>query len=144
MKKHILLLLLFLAGCGTSPKTWDSQTNVYGLDFRDYNQQGFLFTPNVYDGDYESLGIVNIQLIPAVTKTQGAGKNWRRGYSANSDVVWWIEVLDTRNAIDQAYREASSMGADALSQFEISEGSVVNGDMEVPTLEITGFAIKRR
>lgn len=89
---------------------------------------------------------MSITLIPEVSKTRRntSSKQWARAIEPGTGRSWWIEVLDSQSAVAQAHGLAVGMGADALVEFAIDEVMVDNGGMEVPTLEVSGFAIKRR
>lgn len=143
MRKYIPLLLL-LSGCVSSANVWQQETIVYGLDFREY--EDFLFTPNEYQGEYESIGIVRVVLRPSVInnpKNQVQGREYIERYASSSS-RWYIEVLEPQDAVGEAYRVAVDMGADGLTQFSIDEVELTNGPIMVPALEIYGFAIRRK
>ena len=55
-----------------------------------------------------------------------------------------IELGDPQEGVQEGYSVATSMGADALVQFRVEEKIINNGFLEVPAIEVTGYAIKRR
>lgn len=146
MKASIIGLLIIFGGCASlEPSVWEREVEVYGFDFAPYTQQEFLFTPNTYQGDYESIGLVRVVLRPHVVRnihTKKDGVNYRR--TATGVGVWWTEVLNPDDVLRAAFESATNMGANALTQFEFDRVIEMNAQLEVEVMQITGFAIRRK
>lgn len=145
MKRIVLLLAtLLLAGCATERiARIPREVTFAGFDFRPYTERGFMFTPDVYGGEYDAIGLVSATIYPeAYREHQSRGAETALG-------KWSIKDVDAQEAIDEMYRRASTLGADALVQFTIKsiEKTVETGDIRGLTLsgvEVSGFAIKRK
>ena len=142
----LVVLMLVLAGCGTSGVPRSTQTLVY--DFRPYTEQGFLITPEEYQGDYRSVGIIAMEIVPAASKEYAYEKEWKEyeeveGTYRQGD--WAIEEMSTQDVIDQVYEQAQGMGADAIMNFEVmTDTEALPGESLVrPVFVVRGFAIDR-
>lgn len=138
MKYTLILTALLFTSCAT---TKPSNEIIYttGFNFSEYTEKGFLITPDSYLGEYQSIGLINVTMWPAVIEIRGT----RTATGGNVNSGWRIERLNVQKAIDQIYAEADSMGADAITQFRIRSTERNNGLLKVPGAEISGFAIKR-
>lgn len=140
----LLLIVLLLAGCATERVTRiQREVTFTGFDFRQYTEKGFLFTPDVYTGAYDAIGLLNATVFPEAFREEEVVKGERKLGR------WHIRPVDAQEAIDEMYRQASALGADALVQFSIKsiEKDVETGDLAglvLPGIEVSGFAIKRR
>lgn len=72
---RVILLLSFLIPLFNScsgPQTVarDEIVSVSGFDFTDYAEKGFLFTPESYSGNYQSMGLITVTLWPKVAKKE--------------------------------------------------------------------------
>lgn len=54
------------------------------------------------------------------------------------------EGIDVDKAIQETYKVALNMGADAVTKFNVTPTSRLNGTLRVQGIEISGFAIKRQ
>lgn len=143
-KTLILFITLFLfVGC-SAIKEMDRLVLYYSFDFTKYTSEGFLFTPLEYNGDYESIGVIQTIIYPAVTKKATLTQR----YSADERPImmenYFIENISPQEAIDELYKKAKTMGADAIINFTLSETFYMNGTMRVPGISVRGFAIKRK
>ena len=148
-----LVALTCINGC--APK-YNYISRVYqetALDFSEYSAKGFLFTPNVYTADYESIGVVSISFYPEANlevttniRTVGMGR------SVSKVSKRWVvgHTPETSHFIDIMYKKCAAMGADALTQIEITypTKTYTSADARTPTavvsgIELSGFAIKR-
>jgi hypothetical protein len=109
-------------------------TSVTGIDFTPYTAQGFMFTPEMYRGDYESVGVINV-IMQAEGNLVG---DPRRGGSE-----WQFSELNVGDVVKEAHKRAVAMGANALVNFSVRSASRLVGTVTVPGIEVTGFAIKR-
>ncbi|MDR8390767.1 hypothetical protein NC796_06445 [Aliifodinibius sp. S!AR15-10] len=120
----------------------DEVVNVTGYDFSKYTDQGFLITPEQYLEEYQSIGLITVTQWPAVNKTirrvrdpDGSGYVNREEFHA--------EDINVEKAIDEIHKVATDMGADAITRFDVTPTSRMNGTLRVQGVEISGFAIKR-
>lgn len=122
----------------------------YGYDFRPYTEKGFMITPEMYQGDYESIGMIHYILTPEsrighVTRVS-IDEFGDRKY--HKEKVWKTEVIDVSAAIDSMYNQCVTMGADALVNFNVESEVREYTDIKLPVIikgyHISGFAIKRK
>ena len=142
-----LLLAFIISSCSQKFTHIDKVKEIYGINFSEYTERGFLFTPYSYDSDYEAIGLIEVKL--------RAGYEYRDKditYKASGKVLkkgWFLK--DSIN-VDEALRfscvKSVQMRADAVCDLKVSVGSESFFDgiltITVPTLEIRGFAIKRK
>ena len=130
-----LIAVSFLAIACTKARIVPRSTLVAGIDFSKYMAQGFLFTPEMYDGPYASVGLISVTMSPEAK--QVAHPNG--GY-----MVWEIELISTEELVARMHEEAKQMGADAIVNFRIR---VVEEALDTfknrPVFEVSGFAIRR-
>lgn len=153
-----LLLIISVYGCA-GPIAVETQENVSftGFDFTEYSKNGFLFTPNQYDGEYESVGIIKAKLTPEMKKTPPMGR--LQSKSGDNLIVvngqiyfvmnflgqsWYVKDFETKNVIKNLYDLTSKMGADAVTNLKIEYYPFYNGNITTYGVEVSGFAIKRK
>jgi hypothetical protein len=144
-------IVLIITGCATtSVELWQTELRSYGYDFRPYTEQGFLFTPEKYLGEYEAVGLVDIVYVPEIIKSSSEGRPPNRdGYriitsgTAAGGGYYYVEIPDTDRLIAELYDLASGLGADALTNFNMATETLFNGGVSIPTIKVSGFAIKR-
>lgn len=139
MRAYLLLVIsaIFLQSCLPKQSAVIPAKEDYFLqDFRKYTQRGFLFTPYEYEGEYESIGAIRIEVGPEMKLFRDKGQKGHGTYKIEKDV-------DPSEVIEKAYRLASGMGADALIDFIVTteEEQFFGGSRKVYI--ISGFAIKR-
>lgn len=148
MKKLLIVFYaVILSSCASSSiEPWDTELRSSGYDFRPYTEQGFLFTPEVYNEPYDAVGLVEITYIPRVFEAQHEGRpnqiKDHRIISVSTN-YYYVELPDTEKLIAEMYDLANGLGADALSNFNISAETVYNGNVAIETVKVSGFAIKR-
>ena len=147
MRKRILLAtiltILIITGCVTTESLPGSKTFTK-FDFSKYSEKGFLFTPEGYNDDYQSIGMINITFWPEVLKKgdkPDPAKSYRTTFSAGNR--WFIERLNMQTAIDSMYSKATEMGADAVIRFNANYKTKRHAMMTIVGIDVTGFAIKR-
>ena len=149
MKKILIAILtiMVLSGCvNTELIEWQTDVRSSGYDFRQYTEQGFLFTPEIYNEPYDAIGLVEVTYIPQIRK---AVDQVNPAYIPNfriinvSQTYYYLELPDTDQLIAEMYNLANGLGADALSNFRITTDTVVNNGYNIETVKVTGFAIKR-
>lgn len=140
----LLLLLSFITSTCTGPQTVarDEVINVTGYDFSEYTDQGFLITPEQYLEDYQSIGLITVTQWPAVNKSVRSVPN-SDGTGYRKVEEFHSENINVEKAIDEIYKVATNMGADAITRFDVTPTSRMNGTLRVQGVEISGFAIKR-
>lgn len=148
MKKLISLfaIILLFQACSSIQET-ERRIIVTGFDFTKYAKKYFLFTPQPYLGDYDGIGLLRASIFPAVKKLQGDEQNvdkkkflveWKESSG------WLIERIDPSDAIEEMYKIAVEMGADAVMNFSANTSSISSGTLNIPGYEVSGFAIKRK
>ena len=116
------------------------------LDFTKYAENGFLFTPNGYIGDYESIGIIQAVFMPSAT-LKALKKKTSEGMVTVKH-YWKKEKIETSEVLDTIYDMAKNMGANAIINFKIEKISeAYNLNTYYPVViygfAVEGFAIKR-
>jgi hypothetical protein len=140
----IVLTFLFL-GCGEGREV-SKFSLVYGYDFTKYTAQGFLFTPELYNGDYDAIGLIEISIYPEVRLNDYVDDNkydtWHR---KGQNERCLIGNVTSNEILDSLYNYTKKMGADAVTKLKISESeSMSNGEILYTGIKASGFAIKRR
>lgn len=143
MRKLILLALLatIFSSC-TQITQIPETTEMIAFDFSEFSAKGFMFTPNIYEGEFESVGLLEILFFPEanlkVSETSSS--------SLNKMLRWKDNPVSPQDLLDVAYGKASKMGADALTQFYVSREvrKDKKAKIERNGYKITGFAIKRK
>lgn len=142
MNKYIipftLFTLIYLCACSTVSKI-EKQVIVTGYDFTSYTNEGFLFTPENYVGNYESIGILSVEILPELRKT-GRGK---AGQFYTPNMLWQYIPVRTSEVLDSLYKKAINMGADAIINLVIKRTELTYKNVTAPGVEASGFAIKR-
>lgn len=141
----VSFMLLMLSGCGSSGTVAREETTIVtGYDFSEYTAQGFLITPEQYLGTYESMGMITVTMWPEVRKEVRIRYKIDNGQRVPvEEETFVVGELNVKKAIDEIYEQAKGMGADAITRFNVTYTSRLNGDLIVPGTEISGFAIKR-
>ncbi len=147
MKKLLIIIFISLIGC-TPPKKsmYPREVSIYAIDFSEYSKKNFLFTPYRYLGDYESLGLVTVEIRP-MAKLVKKSVDTGTGVGLTKD-VWEVEKIKMGAIIEEVYKKAINMGANAVvdleinTNFETLEANSTN-PVTVNNIEISGFAIKR-
>jgi hypothetical protein len=126
-------LLALLAAAGCSGLTYIApSTEVRSIDFTEYSRQGFMFTTEMYQGPYESIGIIYVTM-------HAEGKL----ETVNAVQRWIFSDLKVQDVIAEAHRKATGMGADAVVKLDIRANDKTVGLITVPGIEVSGFAIRR-
>jgi hypothetical protein len=138
IKTLITFFVILMFGC--KPLMYiPGSSHMFGVDFRKYAEKGFLFTPEMYNGEYSTIGYMDYTLSPSAE------------YKNKSS--WVIQKIKLTDAIDTVYNHCIYMGADALVKFEFStidvthnkndEGYAIPNPVTIQEIRITGIAIKR-
>lgn len=113
---------------------------VTGIDFSQFSDKGFLFTIDKYLGEYESIGIVEVDFVPEAYYFTVAGQ----GQQMYNNQVNQKKV-DLEVALDRLYDICVEMGANALTQIEFDDYKLLypRTFININGIKIRGFAIKR-
>jgi hypothetical protein len=149
-----VLVALILAGCAQGDFVrYPGYESTVAFDFSPYAEKGFLFTPQGYNGDYESVGQITMTIWPEVNERANLGIAEDRASESDStyaDGVFVVEELTTDAPIRNAYEEARDMGADAIVNFDVTpmnrtiSAGRSDGEVTIVGYEVRGFAINRK
>ena len=147
MKKSILIAIavLILNGCATTKlKFIPAEEYFMGIDFRPYTEQGFLFTPEKYLGEYESIGLVDLISVPEANYVP-----LQQFSDGSTRSKWQINEINIDKELRKYYELVIEMGGDGIMNFRSEKVTrTYTGTMGYPiTIEgirISGFAIKRK
>lgn len=147
--KHSLLFitaLMLIISCAEPPSLIPEKLIVSGYDFAKYSENGFLFTPNSYEGDYESIGLVQLTYMPEAKHVYITKETMLRETVTTKD--WLVSDINPAKGIEEIYNVCIEMGADAMTQMEIESYSVAHAQnttmpITLTGIKISGFAIKR-
>lgn len=144
MKKLFITIvaLTTLVSCATMKPT-QRVTLTQFSDYREYAKDGFLISPSPYTYDFESVGELNITIVPAKVITEKPSL-----YSNTNITIKGLdyEKIEYEEMVDMAVKEAKSKGADALVNFAITKEAIRDsqGITKEMYFKITGFCIKRK
>jgi len=144
MKRILLAIsaIVILSGCAALKPT-EREVYTYIADYRAYSEAGFLITPQPYHGEYESLGEIDIHIIPAFEKAEE-----EFGYMGEKWYSYKFEKISLDAMVNTAVKQAVGMGADAIANFSIT-GKIIERTGQGKTYEgieyhVKGFCIKRK
>lgn len=170
MKKIFLILAAAMAVTACSAPminlTLGRQSSLYYIDYSKYAQEGFLILPYPYQGEFDALGELAMEVNPAVAVS---GDGWHRSKSHNymspvnsffrdtpyfradttlSSFTPRLAVPLEKNMPDDLVRmavdEARSLGADAIVNFRIEYFDDGVGPDDREGYIVSGFLIRRR
>ena len=143
----ILFFAVLISGCANNSITnIKREVSIAEIDFRKYSDAGFLMTPFMYQGKYESIGVVTATIFPSAKyyglTTTGTETGTPIGGS------WQIQRVFANDVIDSLYRLYSSRGANAIVSLKISPATKTYNPGTLESVElygvtVDGFAIKR-
>lgn len=156
-KKHSILLqkalylsfFLLLGGC-TSLKYYPGSSNTSGMDFREFSEQGFHFSPYSYSSKFESRGMISITISPqsfvldesSVSKKK-PGTNYEQHSSIATSLPIYVEKISIQDQLKKMRDIAVELGADAIVDLKIQSEPDERDFGTVYILHLSGFAIKR-
>lgn len=134
--KNLLVgfLLVVLTGCGAYVE-FDEQYSFVGTDFGKYSEKGFLFTPEGYNGEYESVGMFSVKHTPSYKEIEDIERLPKRTFVMGE--------FNIESTIDYFYVYATERGADAIINLTTMEDQIIIEGKITPRITISGFAIKR-
>ena len=136
LRAGAILLVLGVAACAPAVKYVAPMLTVSGIDFTKYTKEGFLFTPEAYDGPYDAIGLISI--------TRYAGARYV-DTTTESASGWKYDPIPVPALMDTVYARATAMGANAIMRFHV-ENSLAPATLDhplLPGITVTGFAIRR-
>src|SRR3990172_5295829 len=137
----IILFVFYFFNCGT-PDHIPKQVNYYGFDFTKYSAQDFLFTPEKYNGEYESVGILEVEIFPEVFRTKKQAED--AYYPWEGEVPWWFtEKITSEEILDSLFSLSKNMGANAIINLQISTVTKSYRNLTIEGKKASGFAVKR-
>ena len=110
------------------------------LDFVPFTERGFLITPEVFYGEYESMGFIEYHFSPEQNIVSILDDQMDEMSVMNSRIV--AEEYDINDGLNEVYKIASEMGANAIMNFSL-EDLIING-VKLEGYKIKGFAIYRK
>ncbi len=139
-----LALTIYFIGC-SAEKDLGKKVYVYGYNFSDYTKQGFLFTPEQYLGEYESIGILEVEIYPEINP-QGKRVNQYGAENYGEIPKWVYYPVQTKEVLDSLFNIGRRMGADAVVRLEITDVAQERTRFlyPIPGKRASGFAIKRK
>jgi hypothetical protein len=147
------LFLLVLISCTvTEPKHYPRIVHFSTFDFTPFTEQGFLFTPEKYNFDYESIGLITCVIIPEedfeVTKQSEQKERLDDIYADRppNTMLFYSEEIEPDEVLKLFYDECVKMGADACINFNYQTRDMPSRNSAYRTIKyhiVSGFAIKR-
>ncbi len=156
------LLLFLFSSCAVPRPTTSSGGAIYRvIDFSSYAEKGFLFTTEIPTGNYASIGLVQVDLSPAVVELQLAdyeafrknksltlkGVNYAMVHEfplLNGQFTYYgISQINIQNALDEMYRLATNMGADAVTKLTFENKPIEDTGLVYTVITVSGFAVRR-
>ena len=150
MKKYLLsILLIGFWGCSPKLTYVPEKSEVSAIDFTPFTEKGFLFTPNKYLGDYESVGIIYFNYHPEAKLVEKVIQKSEDDIDNIKTEFWEVAQYDPNVLLYDVYTACVSMGADALTEFSFKGvqshyGSGTIKPISIDGISIQGFAIKRK
>jgi len=140
----LVLVAMLAAACG-GPEVYKKSMEVAGYDFTEYTDQGFLITPESYQGEYQSIGVLSVTVWPRIEQRPVEDDTLAQPGPESPAREWFItDAVDPQEVVDSLYVEARSMGADAIMNFrtEPAQQDLDNGPTRAG-VRAQGFAIDR-
>ena len=139
-------LIFAYYGCSAAAYEQDKAVLFSGYDFSKYYQRGFLFTPEQYLGDYESIGLLTVEILPEVKRVDDDRP--KSGYIITSSKAtmkpWAYSVAGADEVLEEFYKKAKAMGADAVVRLNFESKMYNNGEINYFSTSASGYAIKRK
>ena len=152
MKRIILLAIVVvcIAGCSVLRPTPRSES-AYLMDFRPYSSADFFLSPDPYNGTFEPIGEIRVEITPALVKPGTGSKYEDSVYSQGKSIV--PEVVPMEDMLEAIVSKALDLGANGIANLEItteqqnivtSRGLFTVATMPVTKYIVTGFCIIRK
>lgn len=154
MKKLLLIsaMAVLLASCGSVSQIEERDRSVYVMfqDFRPFEKEGFLLTPNMYSGEYSACGLLEIHVFPAKKADNKPGHTNQYGNYVIGSRTVKTETITSDELIAIAVEKARELGADAICNFSCEAKYETYSDGQgnryevFSHYEISGFCIVRK
>ena len=121
------------------------------MDFRPYSSADFFLSPDPYNGDFEPIGEIRIEISPALMKPVSGSQYEDSVYSQGKSVI--PEVVPMKDLLEAIVSKALDLGANGIANLEImteqqnivtSRGLFTVTTMPVTKYIVTGFCIIRK
>ncbi|MBT4035154.1 MAG: hypothetical protein HOE61_10435, partial [Candidatus Marinimicrobia bacterium] len=118
--------LFIIISCTPAPEAFPEYIHLTGIDFSKYTEQGFLFTPDKYAGDYKSVGLIRLTHTPQAKLLDFQEiLDIQRKDGINTHIVvppkaqkkWVISEVGIDSLLQSIHEECVLMGADAFTQM---------------------------
>lgn len=130
-----LLLCAVTIGCTAAITHFPPRAQAYTIDFQPHTRDGFFFSPNPFIESHKPLGLVTIEL-----RAQADFKTESGMYYA----AWHFKPIPVDSGLSLAKARVMELGGDALVNLQLRRSTdVVSAQLHIPTLEVSGLAIKR-
>jgi hypothetical protein len=149
-----IIITLLLYGCVTQKLTdRQEEFKTFEIDFRSYNEKGFLFMPDPYYGEYDVLGIVSVELLPRVEYKAGKVPEipsyiMRYFWNGENYSTQIISPISFKSLVDYVYELSVEWGGDAFTHFkssvEVGYTDPANLNTSYAYFKISGIVIKRK
>ena len=137
---RLLLIAILLLSCANFKMTYkaaiktnyiEKEDRLYVVDFTEFTEREFLFTPEKYGGDYKSIGLIDnsffeeLILFKKGTKEKVELSNIRNEIFEDADDFnrkydWHNPPISTQLILRSVYNNCIKMGADAFVNLESS------------------------
>ena len=147
-------LLLFMAitmiGCSVLKPT-PRQEAAYLVDFRPYSSADFFLSPDPYQGEFEPIGEIRVEVTPALIEPSKQSKFQDPIYAQKNGIV--PEVVPMEDLLESVVGQALNFGANGIANLKVStevvsvvthKGLFTVSTMDVTKYIITGFCIVRK
>lgn len=110
MKKALVILasLMLITSCATIKPAQRIVTTGF-IDYQEFSKEEFMLSPDPYIGEFEPIGELKINIVPALKSSQV----WGQSAKITRELVTYQEMAQI------AVSKAKGIGADALVNFEI-------------------------
>lgn len=155
MKKFILIIPLFivlLSSCSTTKKLVPRERiiHTFYFDFSQYAKEGFLISPNSYVGEFESCGVLELEVIPEKKVTKGKTVYSSSDNSYTQEEYLIEEKITGEELLKLIVEKAKLKGGNAIVNFKMSSTSYDTYSPEAQDIlttkfySVEGFVIKRK
>jgi hypothetical protein len=140
----LLVPLILTVACSPGQEVYEKEMEVRGYDFTKYTEEGFLITPEKYEGEYESIGVLRVSVWPRIEYESTGDSSPPRPGPDDTERRWvTTDPVSRAEVIDSLYSRAERMGADAITRFESDVVTREEANVTRIGVEASGFAINR-
>lgn len=147
MKQKIIIsisiVISFIIISCSRPSHIAKEVNYYGYDFRKYSSQNFLFTPEKYIGEYESVGLLEVEIFPEIFTAKDDNDEtyypWEKAFG-----TYHARNISPQEILDSLFVLSKDMGANAVMNFQIIKATKNFHNLIIEGIRANGFAIKRK